>query len=227
MSKIPKLVLATHNIHKLKEFKSIIKRLLLKRDSGVDLSILDFIATASDYKIKSMPETALSFEVNSYQKAYQVCQIANLPTIADDSGLVVNILGAAPGILSARWAGKHGDDKANIDLLLSQLQDIGFEGRQAYFVCYMTLIESFENTHSNTVKAEGRCLGYINDKPTGENGFGYDPIFMPEAYFGNYLGTPTGGRSLAQLPNSFKNIHSHRAKAIEQLFDRIYKILSN
>ncbi|MDR3116637.1 MAG: non-canonical purine NTP pyrophosphatase [Bifidobacteriaceae bacterium] len=220
-----KLVLATHNQHKLKEFKAILKRIILERNLSNDLSILDSIVSAEDLRIEEVVESEFSFADNSSLKAQTVYKTTKLPTVADDSGLIVKILGAAPGILSARWSGKHGNDKTNIDLLLSQLSDIPFEGRSAYFTCFMTLIKSAENDNCDVKTVEGQCQGFINDKPMGQGGFGYDPIFMPEAYFGNYQNSPTQGRSLADLPNSFKNLHSHRAKAVEQLFDDIYKIL--
>ncbi|MDR3152162.1 MAG: non-canonical purine NTP pyrophosphatase [Bifidobacteriaceae bacterium] len=221
-----KLILATHNDHKLQEFKAILKRIILDKNLSNDLSILDSIISASDLEIGEIAETQFSFADNSKLKAQAVFQATKLPTVADDSGLIVRILGEAPGILSARWSGKHGNDKANIDLLLSQLSDIPFRGRSAYFTCFMTLIEPRKNNCSNIKIAEGQCSGFINDKPLGENGFGYDPIFMPDAYFGNYQNSPTPGRSLADLPQSFKNLYSHRAKAIEQLFDDIYRILT-
>ncbi|MDR2748881.1 MAG: non-canonical purine NTP pyrophosphatase [Bifidobacteriaceae bacterium] len=229
-----KLVLGTNNVHKLNEFRSILKRLILENYSESDLSVLDFIGTASDFEISDIPETALTFEDNSKLKAEAVFEKSNLPTLADDSGLIVDILGNAPGILSARWSGAHTDNDDNMNLLLAQMKDIPFEGRSAHFLCCMTLIcpsvePSSEKPSSREAQmkvAVGKCYGYLNDARLGAGGFGYDPIFMPNAYFGNYQSSPSGGRSFADLPDSFKNVHSHRAKATEQLFDKIYKILS-
>ncbi len=124
-----------------------------------------------------------------------------LPAIADDSGLCVDVLGGAPGIFSARWSGKHGDDAANLELLLAQLADIADEHRQAHFACAAALALP----DGTEVVREGRIDGTLLHAPRGANGFGYDPVFLPDGY----------ERTTAEMPAEEKNPISHRTRAFQ------------
>ena len=128
-----------------------------------------------------------------------------LPAIADDSGLCVDALNGDPGIFSARWAGSHGNDKANLEKVLDQLRDVSDEKRTAYFICVAALYLPNGTSHCE----EGRFYGSILKSPVGENGFGYDPIFQPEGY----------QETFADLSLEIKNQISHRGKATQMLID--------
>ncbi len=174
-----RLVLATHNKGKLREFREILRDRLGKGLDGLEL------VSAADLGLADPKETGTTFEENSLLKAQFVSHATGLPAVADDSGLIVDILGRAPGILSARWAGRHGDDTANMDLLLAQLKDIPDERRQARFVCVATLVVpsgvGSNRSDKPLVMAErGVMTGLLARKPRGRNGFGYDPIFLPD-----------------------------------------------
>ena len=157
-------------------------------------------------------ENGKTFADNALIKARAGAANTGLITIADDSGLVVDELNGCPGVLSARGSGKHGDDEANNNLLLGQMEHVPDERRQAAFVCVCAVV--FPNGEEAVV--EGRWEGQLLRKPQGDNGFGYDPIFLPAEEFPN-------GRSSAQLSAAEKNSLSHRRKALDQLVPLLMK----
>ena len=157
-------------------------------------------------------ENGKTFADNALIKARAGATNTGLITIADDSGLAVDELNGCPGVLSARWSGKHGDDEANNNLLLRQMEHVPDERRQAAFVCVCAVV--FPNGEEAVV--EGRWEGHLLRKPQGDNGFGYDPIFLPAEEFPN-------GRSSAELSAAEKNSLSHRRKALDQLVPLLIK----
>jgi len=203
----PKLVLATHNQGKLRELRELLRGQVPGLD--VDVDVVDAGAVgAPDVK-----ETGVTFAENSRLKAHAVAQATGILAIADDSGLSVDVLGGAPGIFSARWAGRHGDDAANLALLLAQLGDIAAEHRGARFVCAAVLASP---DGSVDVVREGTLEGTLLTAPLGQGGFGYDPILQP-------LGME---RSCAELTPAEKNAISHRGNAFRALLPHIVAALS-
>ena len=190
----PRVVLATRNRHKIDELKAILAA------TGVEVELLG-VAEFPD--LPDVPEIGVTFAENALLKAVDVADRTGLPAIADDSGLCVDVLGGAPGIFSARWAGKHGDDKANLDLLLAQLADIADAHRQAHFACAAALALP----GGGRVVRDGRIDGTLLHAPRGTNGFGYDPIFLPDGY----------DRTTAEMPAEEKNAISHRTRAFQAL----------
>lgn len=208
-----RLIVATHNEGKLVEIQSI-----LKHDIGQRSDALDMV-TAGSLALPDPVETGVTFEDNALLKARDVAHRTGCAALADDSGLIVDILGAAPGILSARWSGVHGDDKANLALLLAQLHDIPDIHRSARFVCAMALVipSSDETTAAYEHVEFGTMKGVINHGPIGQHGFGYDPIFVPDAQ-------PSSGNTglserltSAQMTAQQKNTISHRGQAIRNM----------
>lgn len=201
-----KLVLATGNAHKVDELYAILQPLLpgLEREE---------IATLRDFSVSDPVEDEVTFTGNALLKARTLATQTGLPTIADDSGLSVEVLGGAPGIFSARWCGRHGDDKANYSLLLAQLSDIAKPHRSAKFVCAAALV--VPDSGLETVEV-GELPGVLATAARGENGFGYDPIFIPRGYV----------QSLAELSAAEKNRISHRARAFTALAPQIVAALS-
>ncbi len=195
MSK-PTLVLATNNAHKVEEIRGILKRLLPQLDEST-------VVPMGDFDVPSVVEDGLSFEENATIKATAVTKATGLPALADDSGLVVDVMGEAPGILSARWAGHHGDDKANLDLLLGQMADVPKSGRTARFVCAAALAAPDQET----VVKIGEMVGSIAMEAAGGGGFGYDPAFIPN---GATITT-------AEMTAAEKNAISHRFHALEAI----------
>lgn len=149
------------------------------------------------------PETGASFADNALAKAREGVQHTGLPTIADDSGLTVDALNGMPGIFSARWAGKHGDDLANLDLLLAQVEDVPDDRRGAAFVCAAAY--ALPDGRSEVVM--GQMRGALVRAPRGTNGFGYDPVFVPDGY----------AVTSAELDPDEKDAISHRGKAFRAL----------
>lgn len=195
------MILATRNAHKVTEVRAILAPLL---PEGFELEGVP----------ESLPEPVedgASFAENAIIKATQVARALGVPSIADDSGLCVDIMGGAPGIFSARWSGHHGDDAANLDLLLAQLADVKPEQRGARFVCAAALAMP----DGSVVVEEGQMRGSLRYERAGEGGFGYDPIFEAEGY----------GVTNAELPPQEKNAISHRARALAALAPHIAKIL--
>jgi XTP/dITP diphosphohydrolase len=203
-----RIVLATRNAGKIAE----LRRIIAEAGFGGDLVGLEAIPGAPD-----VPETGSTFADNALLKARAIAAYAGLPAVADDSGLTVNALNGMPGILSARWAGKHGDDRANLELLLGQLSDI--EQRGAAFVCVAALALPGEAGTGTGVGAAshagcgrewtttGVLTGTLTRTPRGTNGFGYDPIFLPTG----------GARTTAELLPAEKDAISHRGGAFRAL----------
>ncbi len=189
-----RVVLATRNAHKIGELRAILA------DLGVDV---DLVGMADYPDVPDVAETELTFAGNALLKAVAVAEATGLPAIADDSGICVDALNGMPGIFSARWAGKHGDDAANLDLLLAQVSDVPDEHRGAAFVCAAALAVP----GGRRVVEEGRIDGLLLRERHGEGGFGYDPIFRPRGY----------EVSTAELTAEAKNRISHRRRAFAAL----------
>ncbi|MEU8921015.1 RdgB/HAM1 family non-canonical purine NTP pyrophosphatase [Kitasatospora sp. NPDC048545] len=189
-----RLILATRNQHKVAELRAILT------DAGLDVELVGADAYP---EIPDVPETGVTFAENALLKAHALARATGLPAVADDSGLCVDVLNGAPGIFSARWAGKHGDDRANLDLLLAQLSDIAEPHRGAHFFCAAAL--ALPDGTERVV--EGRLLGTLRTTPAGDGGFGYDPILQP-------LGET---RTCAELTPDEKNAISHRGQAFRAL----------
>lgn len=150
-----------------------------------------------------MAETGLTFAENALLKARDVAQRTGLPALADDSGICVDALNGMPGIFSARWAGRHGDDAGNLDLLLAQVSDVPDEHRAAHFACAAALVLA----DGTEVVREGRIDGVLLRARRGGNGFGYDPVFLPDGYT----------QTTAEMPAEQKNAISHRTLAFRAL----------
>ena len=161
------LVLATRNAGKIEEFRRILDEIA---PGQVELIGLEKFPHLGDVE-----ETGKTFEENSLLKARTICLATGISAIADDSGLCVDFLGGDPGIYSARWSGTHGDDKANVQKVLTQLHGLPSEKRSAHFIC----VTSFITPAGIEIAQEGILEGYILTEPIGTFGFGYDPIFQP------------------------------------------------
>ena len=220
-----KLVVATHNEGKLVEIKRILSEEFAEISERIEL------VTAGSLGLPDPVETGVTFEQNALIKARDVAQRTGLPAVADDSGLIVDVLGAAPGILSARWSGVHGDDNANNALLLKQLEDIPDECRTARFRCAAALavpkdcvdadLENamWKNNGFETVRV-GEMVGRLIREPRGCNGFGYDPLFVPN----NQPirdGVQMHDLTSAQLSQQEKNAISHRGNALRALLPEL------
>jgi XTP/dITP diphosphohydrolase len=200
-----KLLLATRNKGKIVEFRRILDALA---PGEIELVGLDQFPELHD-----VDETGVTFEENALLKAREMSEATGLPAIADDSGLCIDALNGDPGIFSARWAGGHGDDKANIEKVLGQLKDVPDERRTAYFICVAALYLPDGRTHCE----EGRFYGRILHSPVGENGFGYDPIFQPEGL----------SISSAQMSSDEKDAMSHRGKSLRAIAPHVMKALKS
>ncbi len=217
-----RIVVATHNEGKLVEIRRILAESL-----GDQAQSLEFI-TAGALGLPDPVEAGVTFAENALLKARDAAKRTGLPAMADDSGLIVDVMGAAPGILSARWAGKHGDDKANNNLLLAQLADIPDTKRTARFTCALALVIPQINPAGNTDNTEfkefveiGEMPGRIIREENGENGFGYDPLFVPDdqSHVTDRQRTANNNKPLtsAQMTGEQKNAISHRGQAIRQM----------
>jgi len=193
-----RVVLATRNEHKVVE----VRRIFAAAAVDVELVGLDAFPDAPD-----VAETGLTFEENALLKARAIAHRTGLPTIADDSGLAVDVLGGMPGIFSARWSGRHGDDAANLELLLAQLADVADADRGAAFVCAAAL--ATPDGAEDVVRGELR--GSIVTQPRGTNGFGYDPVFVPDGEV----------RTTAEMAPAEKDSISHRGLAFRALARRL------
>jgi XTP/dITP diphosphohydrolase len=193
------VVLATRNAAKLRE----LARILASADpdgTEVPLAGLDAFPGAPD-----VPETGATFEENALLKARAIARYTGLPAVADDSGLCVDALSGMPGVLSARWAGGHGDDRANLELVLAQVADVP-EGRLgAQFVCAAALVAPGLGFREWVVT--GRVEGRLTRTPRGSGGFGYDPIFVPDGF----------GQTTAEMTAEAKDAISHRGRAFRAL----------
>lgn len=191
-----RLVLATRNEHKVRELQQILSELIA--DLGLDVHGLDAFPGVPD-----VVESGVTFSENATLKAVAVAAATGLPSLADDSGLAVEVLGGAPGVFSARWAGRHGDDRANLDLLLAQLNDVPDIHRRAAFVCAAVLALPDGRTWST----QASMPGTLARQPRGRNGFGYDPILVVDG----------GSRTAAELTPKQKNAVSHRGRAFRAI----------
>ncbi|HUD41075.1 MAG TPA: RdgB/HAM1 family non-canonical purine NTP pyrophosphatase [Dokdonella sp.] len=192
-----RLVLASSNAGKLEEIRAILA------DAGVDL------VAQSALGIDDAEETGATFVENALIKARHAARLSGLPALADDSGLCVDALGGAPGLRSARYAGRHGDSAANIARLLAELHGVGAERRAAHFHCTIVLLNAPDDPAP--LIAEGRWRGSILEAPRGSGGHGYDPVFLD----------PGSGLSAAELSPEAKNAISHRGIALAGLRRRI------
>lgn len=192
------LVLATSNKNKIKEFRSILK------DFKVEIRSL------SDFgPIPEAIEDGETFDDNAYKKAHHVARILGLPAISDDSGLVVQALGGAPGVHSARYAGENASDDENTNKLLERLR--GITDRSAHFKCVLSIAVP----SGPALTYEGRCDGTIALERAGVDGFGYDPVFFVDEF----------QKTFAQLSMEEKNRISHRGKALKEFRDEVDNVL--
>ena len=196
------LALASANPHKVIE----LSRILEAGHVDVRLASLTDFPGAPD-----VPETGATFAANALLKAHAIAQFTGLPAVADDSGLCVDALNGMPGVLSARWSGRHGDDAANLQLVLAQLADVPDERRGAQFVCAAVLALPDGREHVS----EGVVAGRLIREPRGRNGFGYDPIFVPAS----------SDITTAEMDPAEKDRISHRGKALRGLAPVIAALL--
>ncbi len=195
-----RVLLATRNQKKLAELQRIL-------DAALGDGAVTLVGLADVPAYPESPETGLTFVDNAVAKAREGAQLTGLPTVADDSGLAVDALGGMPGVFSARWSGRHGDDVANLDLVLAQLHDVGDEHRGARFVCAAALVLP----GGRQFTTHGEMPGRLIREPRGRGGFGYDPIFVAE---GNTL-------TNAELTPEEKDAISHRGKAFRALAEMV------
>ena len=202
-----KIVLATRNLGKVEEFERML------RAANLEIEVLGL----RDFPdMPDVEETGATFAENAQLKAHQISEYTGLPALADDSGLCVDALGGAPGIYSARWAGVHGDDKANLEKVLREIQEISNPTYGARFRCAVVL--ALPAGHASGVREvvrEGEIVGQILLTPRGTNGFGYDPIFQPDGYT----------QTTAELPAEVKDQISHRGRALQAIIPELEKIL--
>ena len=185
------LVLATRNAGKLRELARIL-------GGQVNLTGLDEFPDAPD-----VPETGATFEANALLKARAIADYTKMPAVADDSGLCVDALNGMPGVLSARWSGRHGADQANLDLLLAQVADVPDARLGARFVCAAALVVPGAGEWVTT----GEVVGRLIREPRGSGGFGYDPIFQPDGF----------DLTTAEMTPEAKDAISHRGRAFRAL----------
>ena len=186
-----KILIATHNRHKLAEMARILEPMGYEVVTDTDLG----------FTLTEAEENGSTFLENARIKAESGCKESGLPCIADDSGLCVDALDGEPGVFSARYSGEHGDDRGNNEKLLFNLNDVPDEKRTARFMCAICV--SFPD--GSEITAEGACEGKIGYEYRGNNGFGYDPLFM------------VGDKSFAELSASEKDAISHRGNALKKL----------
>ncbi len=192
------VLVASRNAKKLAELRRVL--------DAAGITEVDVVGLDAVPEYPEEPETGATFEDNALLKAVAGTRATGLPCLADDSGIAVDALNGMPGVLSARWSGRHGDDAANNELLLAQIGDVPDERRGGAFVSACALVvPSGEQT---VVRGEWR--GTILRSPRGDNGFGYDPLFVPDD-------ETAGGRSAAELSAPEKDALSHRGKALAQL----------
>ena len=194
-----KVVLATRNTGKIREFRRILDEL---GSQTIELMGLENFPHLSD-----VDETGSTFTENALLKAETVCQQTGLPAIADDSGLCIDYLNGDPGIYSARWSGVHGNDSANIAKVLEQLAGVGDDLRSAHFTC----VAALAMPDGRTATSEGILHGRILRTPVGDHGFGYDPIFLP-------VGSAI---SLAEFEAHAKDAISHRGQSLRSITPKI------
>lgn len=194
------LIIASNNNDKIREIKEILKKyklnIISQSEAGVHIEV---------------EEDGKTFMENAYKKAYEIWKLKkDSLVIADDSGLMVDILDGAPGIYSARFAGEHGNSEKNNAKLLKLLEDVPFEKRKAKFVCAIVLIIN----NKNVIKTQGEVNGYIAEEARGKDGFGYDPLFYVPKY----------NKTFGEITANYKNAMSHRAIALKKLSEEISKL---
>ncbi|WNG80545.1 RdgB/HAM1 family non-canonical purine NTP pyrophosphatase [Mycobacterium sp. ITM-2016-00316] len=189
-----RLLVASRNAKKLAELRRVL--------DAAGLSGLTLLSLTDVPPFEEAPETGATFEENALAKARDAYAATGIPAVADDSGLAVDALNGMPGVLSARWSGAHGNDVANLELLLGQLRDVPDERRGAAFVSACALVSG-----SGETVVRGEWPGAIALEPRGEGGFGYDPIFVPDG----------SARSAAELTPAEKDAASHRGRALALL----------
>ena len=192
MTGAPRWVLASSNRGKLAELRDLL------RDAGLGLEVV----AQSDLGVGPAPEDGITFVENALAKARNAARATGLPAIADDSGLCVDALGAAPGVHSARFAGEAADDRANVAKLLAGLETVPEAARGAHFCCVLVALASADDPAP--VIAHGEWRGSIATAPRGAGGFGYDPVFVD----------PVTGKTAAELGPAAKNRVSHRGRAL-------------
>jgi XTP/dITP diphosphohydrolase len=190
------ILLATRNLKKLAELRRVL-------DAVPGAAMLQLVGLADVPAYEEAPETGLTFADNALLKAREGVRCTGLPTIADDSGLAVDVLNGMPGVFSARWCGRHGDDAANLALVLAQIADVDDAHRGGAFVCAaaLALPDGREFT------ATGRMGGHLIREPRGDGGFGYDPVFVADGQT----------RTNAELAPAEKDAISHRGQAFRAL----------
>jgi len=193
-----KYIIATHNMKKRNELARILEPL------GVEV----LTAEQAGVELTDVEETGTTFEENARLKSESGCKETGMPCIGDDSGLMVDALDGAPGVYSARYAGDHGNDPANIALLLENMKDVPDEERTARFMC--TVCCTYPD--GSEIVVSGKCEGKIGYEPKGDGGFGYDPVFM------------VGDKSFAELTAEEKDKISHRGNALKALADALAKV---
>jgi XTP/dITP diphosphohydrolase len=198
---LTELLLASRNPKKLAEMRRIFT------PAVPELTVLG-LDDVEPYD--EVPESGATFADNALIKAREGYAHTGLPTVADDSGLTVDALNGMPGVLSARWSGRHGDDIANLQLVLGQLADTPGERLGAAFVCAVALVSA-----AGDVVVDGRMAGRLIRTPRGDNGFGYDPIFVPSGY----------DVTSAELPSDEKDAISHRGQALRALVPHVISLL--
>jgi XTP/dITP diphosphohydrolase len=203
---VRRIVLATRNGHKVRELQTILADLIGELD-------LEIVGLGEFPEVAEVVETGVTFAENATLKAVAAARATGLPALADDSGLAVDVLGGAPGVFSGRWAGTHGQDRANLELLLGQLYDVPDEHRAAAFVCAAVLALP----DGTVVVREGRMPGSLTREPRGDNGFGYDPVLLVDG----------DSRTSAELTFEEKNAISHRGKAFRELAADLRKIFTD
>ena len=198
-----KVVIASRNEHKIDEMRRILN------EAGLSL---DLVGIQEFPDLPDVDETGTTFAENALLKAREICAFTGIPAIADDSGLCVDALGGMPGIFSARWAGTHGNDLANLQLLLAQISHVAPDRRTASFRCAAAIV--MPSGAEEVV--EGIMAGRLIDTPRGTNGFGYDPIFIAEGY----------SITTAEMDSASKDAISHRGRAIAALAPTLAQLLS-
>lgn len=194
------IVLASNNAKKIHEFNQLFASLDIK------------VIAQSEYGVSEIEETGHSFIENAILKARHAAQQTGLPALADDSGIEVDALQGSPGIYSARYAGAGASDEANWRKVLNQLESVADAQRQARFQCLLVLMR--HGADPTPLVCQGTWEGHILREPRGQNGFGYDPVFL----------VPTEGKSAAELPAELKNTLSHRGQALRNLLEQLTKM---
>ncbi|CAB4903866.1 unannotated protein [freshwater metagenome] len=197
-----RMILASKNAHKLVELRRILEQV------GLDI---DLVGISEFPDLPDVDETGTSFAANALLKARAISAFTGLPAIADDSGISVDALNGMPGIYSARWAGTHGDDEANLNLLIAQLDHVPAKRRGAAFHCAAAIV----TPEGDERVVEGTLDGVLITERRGSNGFGYDPIFMP---LGHQVTT-------AEMSDAQKDAISHRGRALQALAPVIEQLI--